>query len=298
MKCFNILAAFAATASTLIAISSHAQTVTLTGNDGTSASCSYISAALVGGNLSVSCPTVTSNASTPPGSYALTLSSNPAGGTFTCNGSACTATYAAATAVSVVANAAAGATFTSWTGCSGANAVAGSSANICNVTMNAAMALTANYSTTTAPPPPGVTILTTPAICGTNSSYTGSAGTTYAFAIPHTSSGQGSIGVTLYPFSNSSFQIESSISKVAGDSATAKTMPLIKTTFPAGTVYPYYKLGGTESGGLSWVPLDAGKGIPVVPAGEQWYFNLRFVPTTAYQGPFTVTVQVSSPNCN
>ena len=144
--------------------------------------------------------------------------------------------------------------------------------------------------------------MTTPPICAANSNFSGSAGTIYAFPIPHTTSGSGQVALTLYPFSQSNFSIELSISKAPGDFATAQAMTLTKTGgFGGGAtvVHPYYAPpGGNESAGMNWVALDAGQGIPVVAANEQWYLNVRFVPTTAYQGPWTVTVQVSTLSCS
>ena len=76
-------------------------------------------------------------------------------GAITCNGGACAPSYSAGTALTLVASASSGSTFTGWSGggCSGAGA--------CAVTLNADTTLTATFNSN----PPPATCATDPALC-------------------------------------------------------------------------------------------------------------------------------------
>jgi hypothetical protein len=309
MKHLKFFAVVGTLFSLFAATPSFAQTASLNVGGIPTATCSFTSLTIDNGNLNVTCTTSVNytGGSTPPagGPYTLSATISPSAsgtvtansGTFTCGAASCSGTYASGSTVVLTATPIGGSTFAGWSGggCTGTG-----TCTVTNMTTN--VGVIATFTTTTTPPPSGVLVMTTPPICAANSHYDGSAGTIYAFPIPHTTSGSGQMALTLYPFSQSNFSIELSISKVPGDFATAKTMPLTKTGgFGGGSVvtFPYYAPpAGNESAGLTWVAVDAGRGIPVVPVAETWYMNVRFVPTTAYQGPWTVTVQVSTPTCS
>ena len=64
-----------------------------------------------------------------------------------------------------------------------------------------------------------------------------------------------------------------SLPENAGNWALLATIPMKKTTFPASTVYPYYKEQYPESAGLNYVPTDTGTGAAVVTLGYVYSFN-------------------------
>ena len=85
---------------------------------------------------------------TPVTEFTLTIVKNGTGtGSVTCNGGACAAKYVAGTKVTLVASAASGSTFASWSGggCSGTGS--------CEVTINANTTVTATFNAVSPPPP-------------------------------------------------------------------------------------------------------------------------------------------------
>jgi hypothetical protein len=300
MKSFKFFSLVVAAVSALLALPSFSQTAGLYVGGIPVATCTYDSGAFQGGTLQINCTTSVIYTGTGGGTgpYALIVSASPsAGGTFACGstGGACAATYPATTQVPVTAVPATGYTFQSWA----TGPCAASTNPLCTVTFtNAAIAMTANFgSSTTSPPPPGVVMVTTPLppICGTaaGSTFSGTVGTTYAWPLTHTSTGNGSIQATAAAGANNSYSIEMSISKVPGDWTTAQSMTVTTLTFPHTTTHPYYGVFGAESASLTWAPATDSKGSAVVPTTEQWYFNLRFVNAGS-----TVTLQVTSPTCS
>lgn len=126
---------------------------------------------------------------------------------------------------------------------------------------------------TASPPPQNVHIIPAPPVGGTGQLFTAQPKQWYAWVLPITT---GSVAISIGPGSPD-FSIKSVLSAVAGDETTAAAMPLTQTVGfgipPNKIVHPYYALQGSESAGLTWTNVDAGRGVAVVAPG--WYFSFQ-----------------------